>query len=95
MRGKDEVGSTLIEVLKRYAKALAAVDSRLVLVTDSKTVLLQLERTGATEVIGEDNIYRGSEVLGRAFKRAYADAQAWVDAQPPSDKAAAGSDGDG
>lgn len=95
MRGKDEVGSTLIEVLKRYAKALAAVDSRLVLVTDSKTVLLQLERTGATEVIGEDNIYRGNEVLGRAFKRAYADAQAWVDAQPPSDKAAAGSDGDG
>jgi SulP family sulfate permease len=95
MRGKDEVGSTLIEVLKRYAKALAAVNSRLVLVTDSKTVLLQLERTGATEVIGEDNIYRGSEVLGRAFKRAYADAQAWVDAQPPSDKAAAGSDGDG
>ncbi|MGD8684227.1 MAG: SulP family inorganic anion transporter [Chloroflexota bacterium] len=95
MRGKDEVGSTLIEVLKRYAKALAAVDSRLVLVTDSKTVLLQLERTGATDVIGEDNIYRGNEVLGRAFKRAYADAQAWVDAQPPSDKAAAGSDGDG
>ncbi|MGD8486142.1 MAG: SulP family inorganic anion transporter, partial [Chloroflexota bacterium] len=95
MRGKDEVGSTLIEVLKRYAKALAAVDSRLVLVTDSKTVLLQLERTGATDVIGEDNIYRGNEVLGRAFKRAYADAQAWVDAQPPSDKAAAGSGGDG
>ena len=37
-----------------------------------------LERTGATDVIGEGNIYRGNEVLGRAFKRAYADAQASI-----------------
>lgn len=92
MRGRDDIGSTLIEVLERYAKALAAVDSRFVLVTDSKTILLQLERTGATDTIGKDNIYRGTEVLGRAFKRAHADAQAWVDARPPSDEAAAGSD---
>ena len=78
LRGKEDVGSTLIDVIVRYAETLAGADCRLVIVTDSERIPLQLTRTGAEAVIGEDNIYRGTEWVGETLKHAYVDALAWV-----------------
>lgn len=78
LRGKEDIGSTLIEVMVRYAEALAAVGSRFVIVTDSDQIPLQLDRTGAEDVIGEKNIYRGTEWVGASLRRAYRDGLAWI-----------------
>ena len=80
LRGKGDVGSTFMDVIGRYAASLKAAGSRFMLVTDSDVIPEQLKRTGALDLIGEENVYRGTEWVGETLRRAYADAQAWMDA---------------
>jgi SulP family sulfate permease len=79
VRGADDAGATLIDVLQTYAASLRAVDSKLVLVTDNERVIRQLRVTGATDVIGTQNVYRSSAFIGETTRRAYDDAHAWVE----------------
>jgi SulP family sulfate permease len=87
LRGRNDLGSTLTDVLGRYGASLEAVDSRLVIITDSQRVLDQLAATGVTDIIGSDGIYTSDEWVGKTLRRAYADAEGWVAANqiPPSD----------
>jgi SulP family sulfate permease len=79
LRGKEDIGSSLIDVMVRYADALSSASSRFVLVTDSETILLQLERTGAHDQIGPDNLYLGTEWVGETLKKAHRDSLEWVE----------------
>jgi SulP family sulfate permease len=81
LRGKPDIGSTLIGILVDYAVSLEDVGSKLMIVTDSDRVIEQLERTGAAETIGEDDLYRGGTRLLGAVIQASSDAQDWVAAQ--------------
>lgn len=78
LRGADDAGVTLLEVLTRYARSLTAVGSKLVIVTDNPRVIAQLHQTGAIAAIGESNVYRGTEVVGETTLLAIADARAWI-----------------
>jgi len=80
LRGRSDLGSTFMDVLKRYAQGLAAVESKLVIVSANERIQEQLAATGITDVIGSGNVYEGDERVGATLKRAYADATAWVDA---------------
>ena len=80
VRGADDAGATLIDILETYAQSLREVDSKLMIVTDNERVIRQLRVTGATDVIGAHNVYRSSAFLGETTRRAHADALAWVDA---------------
>lgn len=79
LRGFDELGSTFVTVLSRYARSLAAVHSKLVLVSAGEMVHSQLDATGAADVIGEANLYDGDEWVGRTLRQAHSDATAWVE----------------
>ena len=81
LRGHTDLGTTFMQVLKRYASALAAVDSKLVIVSAVERIQDQLRATGVTDVIGADNIYTGDNRVGAALKHAYADATAWIEDQ--------------
>ena len=83
LRGKAEMGSTFIAVLRRYAEALRACDGRLMLVGVEKAALDQLARSGALTVIGEENVFPATEELGAAMNQAAAKAYAWL-GQPPA-----------
>jgi len=83
LRGKAEMGSTFIAVLRRYAEALRAGDGRLMLVGVEASALDQLARSGALTVIGEENVFPATEELGAAMNRAAAVAYAWL-GQPPA-----------
>ena len=92
LRGRTDLGITLMEVLRRYAQALNSAGSKLVIVSASERIQDQLRVTGVTDLIGQDNIYPGDERVGATLKRAYADATAWIennqhaagtDLQPP------------
>ncbi len=78
LRGVDDAGATFIDVLTRFAAALARSGSRLMVVTDNPRIRRQLEVTGALGALGEDNFYAGDEWVGRALRRAYRDATGWV-----------------
>jgi sulfate permease, SulP family len=64
LRGRTDLGTTFMDVLCRYAQALAAVDSKLVIVSANDRIIEQLAVTGTLEVIGADNVYPGDERVG-------------------------------
>lgn len=76
LRGRTDLGTTFMDALQRYASALAAVDSSLMLVSVSDRVLEQVTLAGITDVIGLDHVYLGDDRVGATFARAYADALA-------------------
>ena len=78
IRGADEAGATLLAQLRDYATELAAVDSKLVVVTDNPRVIRQLRLTGVTDVIDRRDVYRGTAFLGATVRRAHDDARGWV-----------------
>jgi SulP family sulfate permease len=80
MRGRTELGTTFMDVLSRYAQGLAAVGSRLVVVSTNERIDEQLAVTGISEVIGPESVYRGDHRVGATVRRAYDDAVAWVEA---------------
>ncbi len=79
LRGRTDLGTTFMDVLSRYAKALAASGSKLVIVSASERIQEQLRVTGVTDLITPQNIYTGDERVGATLKRAYADATAWIE----------------
>jgi sulfate permease, SulP family len=78
LRGRTDLGTTFMGVLERYARALAACGSKLVIVSAGEQVQEQLRVTGVTDAVGQENIYTGDERIGATLKRAYADATAWI-----------------
>jgi sulfate permease, SulP family len=81
LRGIDDAGATLMDVLRRYAASLTAVGSKLVLVTDNPRVIRQLEVSGTLATIGVDNVYLGSEWVGRTVREAHRDALRWIESR--------------
>jgi SulP family sulfate permease len=81
IRGADDAGATVIDLVKRLATSLREVDSKLMIVTGNRNVIRQLRVTGATEIIGADNVYRSTTFLGESSRRAYTDATDWVEEQ--------------
>ena len=78
LRGKAEIGSTFVGVLQRYAEALQARDSKLMLVGVEPGVRDQLEKTGLLALIGEENIFMATPRLGEAMNQAATAAHAWL-----------------
>jgi SulP family sulfate permease len=78
IRGADDAGVTVLDVLTAYARSLRDVGSKLVLVSDSRRVIRQITATGAARAIGRDNVYRSTAFVGEAVRRAHDDAVAWI-----------------
>jgi SulP family sulfate permease len=78
LRGKKDVGSTLLEVLTRYAAALRQQESKLVLAGVDPSVKEQMERTGALHQIGHENVFLVQEGVGQALQDAVDDAEKWI-----------------
>jgi SulP family sulfate permease len=78
LRGQEDLGTTFIDVLARYAQSLADVDSRLLIASAGKRVRGQLAASGLDDLIGAENIYRGRRRLGASVRDAYADARRWI-----------------
>ena len=78
LRPYDEVGSTFLGVVERYAARLAANDGRLMLAGVSPKALEQLQRTGTTNTIGQDNIFPANTKLGDALMAAIQSGREWL-----------------
>jgi len=80
LRGRSDLGTTFMDVLRRYAESLEAVGSKLVIVSANERIHEQLTVTGIMDVIGSENVYMSDERVGASVKRAHKDAVAWVEA---------------
>lgn len=79
LRGRHNLGSTVIAVFERYAKAIQENGGRLLLAEVGESVRAQLERTGAIATIGTDNIIPSGDRMYTSLRQIYDDAQAWID----------------
>jgi SulP family sulfate permease len=77
--GADDVGSTVIEVLRVYADELSAADCRLAVVTESDILIRQLRHTEAADLIGSERIYKTTAFVGAATRQAHDDATTWIE----------------
>lgn len=74
LRGTDQIGLSLIEVLRRFAHDLRDADAELKLVISEQQVLDQVLLSGLADELGPGNVYRSTEWIGETVRRAYADA---------------------
>ena len=90
MRGNDQIGSTAITVLERYAAELRANGGRLMMSGVHEDMKEQLLRTETTEDIPEDAIFMATATLGESTRAAVAAAEAWLAEQGSAEAEAAG-----
>jgi len=78
LRGYEDVGSTVNEVLRHYTQALQANSGKLMLAGLSPGLRDQLQRTGMLKLIGEENIFLATETIGGAGNAALRAATDWL-----------------
>ncbi|MCL4829566.1 MAG: STAS domain-containing protein [Caldilinea sp.] len=81
LRGRTEIGSTFVTVLRRYNQTLHAHDGNLFLAGVDEAVHNQLAKTGLLKEIGEANVFPATPQLGEALNTAIDAANAWLDNQ--------------
>ncbi|MCU0311140.1 MAG: SulP family inorganic anion transporter [Acidimicrobiales bacterium] len=85
LRGRSDLGTTFMDVVRRYAIAVREVGSRLLVVSTNERIEEQLAATGVLDVVGPEALYRGDERVGAALQAAEMDAAAWVEQHRPAD----------
>jgi sulfate permease, SulP family len=88
LRGYEDVGSTVAEVLRRYTEALQANQGKLILAGVSKALRAQLQRTGMLELIGKENIFPETKTIGESGNAALRAATDWIAASSTDQDAA-------
>jgi SulP family sulfate permease len=83
LRGHTDLGTTFIDVLRRYAEKLRDSGSRLIIASADPRVVHQLEVGGVLDIVGSDGLILGDDRVGAAVARAVADARAWIEADQP------------
>ena len=83
LRDVDDLGSTVIRLLGRYAAALRRVGGTLMLAGVSEELRGQLERTGLAAALGPDNIFTEQADLGAALNAPIVAARARAPADLP------------
>ncbi len=78
LRGRTDLGSTFMDVLRRYAENLTEANSKLVIISGDERIHEQLAVTRVTGAVGTENIYTSDEWVGATLKRAHNDALDWV-----------------
>lgn len=78
LRGLDNVGSTFIRVVERYAQLLQDRRGKLYLTGVHPHVLKQLELTETTDTIHEEDIYLAEEIIGSSTWKALESAKEWL-----------------
>jgi SulP family sulfate permease len=78
LRGFDDIGSTVIEVFRRYTQALQANGGKIILAGVAPRLRDQLQRTGMLTLIGEENVFLATQAIGEAGNAALKAATDWL-----------------
>jgi SulP family sulfate permease len=78
LRGRNNVGATLVEVLANYADKLQEANGRLYLTGISEGAYEQIVRTGKLRLTGPVRAYEATPIRGQSTEEAVADARTWL-----------------
>ena len=74
-----EVGSTFLNVLRRYAEALRSNEGKLMLYGVDAKLHAQLARSGLLQFLGPENVFLETPRLGEALDSAAEAARVWLE----------------
>lgn len=80
LRGRVDVGSTFLSVLRRYNAAVRAAGGKLMLGGVGPELYGQLERTGLAAELGSENIFRATPYVTESLDSAVREAESWLEA---------------
>ena len=86
LRGREELGSTFMAVIERYAMDLKERDSRLMLAEVQPSVSEQLLRVGIVSSVSRKNIFLPKERVGESLFEAYRAAEDWISQRDPDQR---------
>jgi SulP family sulfate permease len=78
LRGRTNLGATLVDVLANYADELKAAGGRLYLSGIDERARKQATRTGKLDFSGPVRLYEATSILGNSTRAAIADAEGWL-----------------
>ncbi|MCP4167268.1 MAG: SulP family inorganic anion transporter [Chloroflexi bacterium] len=84
LRGRIDLGSTVMNVLVRYAEDLRAAKCRLMLAGVGEHSLGEFEKTGLINEFGRDNVFKATDRAGESTLAALAVAEKWLVETAPS-----------
>jgi SulP family sulfate permease len=84
LRGRTNLGATLVDVLANYADELKTAGGRLYLSGIDQRAREQVARTGKLEFSGPVRLYEATPILGASTRAAIADAEGWLAARQES-----------
>jgi SulP family sulfate permease len=89
LRQHEQLGSTLLGMLERYAESLREHDSKLVLAEVGPHLYEQQARTGRLQTLKPRNVFRYTDTVGASVIEALDAAQEWIEARGAEGTAAA------
>ena len=78
LRGRTNLGATLVDVLAHYADELHAAGGRLYLSGIKPSARAQVARTGKLDLDGPVRLYEATPVIGESTRAALSDAEGWL-----------------
>jgi SulP family sulfate permease len=78
LRGRTDVGATLVDVLATYAHAIEEAGGRLYLTGLGDSVREELVRSQKLRLNGPVQAYEATSIIGESTRRAAADARTWL-----------------
>lgn len=87
LRGKEDLGSTFINMITHYSRTLETAGCLLKITGVSDPIRRQLAATGAVEALGAENVYPMTSTVTESTSAARRDAQQWIaGAADPADE---------
>ena len=81
LRDRDEIGSTFIRVIERYAKQLDASGNKLMLAGMNERIMEQLEKTELMKLLGKEDICPSEPQFFGPLNKALVEARLWIAGQ--------------
>ena len=86
LRGRTNLGSTIYNVLERYAQQLSKHGGKLILSGVSDVLHPQLVRTDLFKLVGEEYLVRAERRPAAAMRTALAIGETWLEKSTPQDR---------
>jgi SulP family sulfate permease len=85
LRDRDEIGSTFVRIIERYAKQLDMEGNKLMLAGMNERIMEQLDKTELMELLGEEDVFPSEPQYFGPLKKALAAANDWIEAEEDYD----------
>ena len=86
LRDRDEIGSTFVRVIERYAKQIDATGNKLMLAGMNERIIEQLDKTDLMALLGTEDVFPAEPQFFGPLNKALAKARLWIAAEDDGNK---------